>query len=693
MSVNSYIQLVNTIDDFAQNHMQIQRFKAEFTEQLPNFATQSEAYPILYMSPIGTQFLSNVDTFDVRFYAFDIIQKDRENINTILSDTNLILNDLKKWFTEGDNFIFDIVGDPSATPLNNALLDYAAGWQMDVRFNVPSYCVDEIPFSGSPQIPVDGIDVIYTRYLTCETVTGCTTFQEYIADAIAGNTGSDTYVTGGTYNQSNGIATFANNTGGTFNVSGFTLPMTDTYVTGGTYDSNTGIAEFTNSTGGTFTVGGFSTGEDIYWTSGSTWDGTNYPIKANNDSGLDATGPYAVAEGNATLAEGDASHAEGYQTTAIARYSHAEGNTTTASGIASHVEGEATTASGDGAHAEGNATTASGNNSHAEGYTTIANGNYSHAEGYQSTASGLYSHSEGYLSIASGQTAHAEGASTTAGGVYSHSEGFLTKASGATSHAEGNTTTAGGTASHSQNWGTKAMGQYSHAGGFQSTASGNTSFVHGNNSLATGASTIVLGDNILGTSSNTVYVPRLNINSLSGGTSVNNLGIDSSGFVVIAGTSSLPVVYKSTTDSAVSSGTTGVRLMKSQLIPAGTFQAGDVVTVKSRITKTNNNAVYGNLLYVNTASTITGAVVLATYNTTTVTVRFTQIKRDFAIKSATQTESFFVTTTSLTDENVAVQIPSLTNINWAIDQYIIFAVNSTSAADTFVHNYYIIEKL
>ena len=98
----------------------------------------------------------------------------------------------------------------------------------------------------------------------------------------------DIYVTGGTY--SSGTAVFTNNTGGTFNVSGFNtggssifsggtvngatnftngvtantfsattylgLP-TDIRVTGGTYTA--GTATFTNNTGGTFNVTGFIT--------------------------------------------------------------------------------------------------------------------------------------------------------------------------------------------------------------------------------------------------------------------------------------------------------------------------------------------------------------------------------------------------------------------------------------------------
>ena len=63
---------------------------------------------------------------------------------------------------------------------------------------------------------------------------------------------SDNTVTGGTYNSLTGVGTFTNNTGGTFNVSGFLVGYTDVEVTGSTYNNNT--FTFTNSTGGTFNV-------------------------------------------------------------------------------------------------------------------------------------------------------------------------------------------------------------------------------------------------------------------------------------------------------------------------------------------------------------------------------------------------------------------------------------------------------
>ena len=142
----------------------------------------------------------------------------------------------------------------------------------------------------------------------------------------------DIRVTGGTYNA--GTATFTNNTGGTFNVTGFStggsftgctvtgatnftnglsattisattyfnLP-TDVRVTGGTYSS--GTATFTNNTGGTFNVTGFSTGTTLgtYLTGASysnnvltftTNSGTSSTVTINTKTGLTVNGNITI---------------------------------------------------------------------------------------------------------------------------------------------------------------------------------------------------------------------------------------------------------------------------------------------------------------------------------------------------------------------------------------------------------------
>jgi len=262
-----------------------------------------------------------------------------------------------------------------------------------------------------------------------------------------------------------------------------------------------------------------------------------------------ATNTYALAEGQATLAQGNASHSEGISTqafgqgshaegaasTATGDYSHAEGDDSQAIGNASHSEGDSTVASGEDAHAEGNNTVASGLASHAEGIGTLASNTSTHAEGFSTSATGLYSHAEGYNNFASGTGSHAEGTNNTASGTgshaegynnfasgnYSHAEGYNNFASGSYSHAEGTNNTASGTRSHAEggfNWVsgsrshaegsfTRASGNYSHtegqsvsatsdashAEGFQTTAAGSYSHAQGNNTIASGIASHAAG--------------------------------------------------------------------------------------------------------------------------------------------------------------------------------------------------------
>ena len=351
------------------------------------------------------------------------------------------------------------------------------------------------------------------------------TFQVTGLNTGTGGTISDTYVTGGTPNNSTKQYTFTNNSGVTFNVVGLTNititgattnnstkqftftnntggtivlnGLTDITITGGTY--NSGTATFVNNTGGTFQVTGFNTGSSNIWTSGSSG---NFSIKAINNSTIDATGSYAVAEGDTTKAYGYASHAEGFGTIASGTSTHTEGSNTIATGTSAHAEGDTTKAYGYASHAEGNNSIASGNYSHTEGSNTIATGTSAHAEGDTTKAYGDYSHAEGSGSIASGYASHAEGINTTASGNYSHAEGSNTIATGTSAHAEGSNTIASyqfahaegfqtiasGSSAHAEGTQTIAGGDYSHAEGYQTKATNLFSHAEGDRTIATGTS-------------------------------------------------------------------------------------------------------------------------------------------------------------------------------------------------------------
>jgi hypothetical protein len=136
-----------------------------------------------------------------------------------------------------------------------------------------------------------------TSGLTCETLSGCSIIQD-IQTELSNFT--DVYVTGGTYN--NGTSIFKNNTGGTFNVSGYYTGGTDTFVTGYTYNNNT---------------------FRIYDNSGSTFDAT-----INTMTGLTVNGNFS-----ATTIYGDGSNITGLPTSGGLYAQTGDGLTITATTI------------------------------------------------------------------------------------------------------------------------------------------------------------------------------------------------------------------------------------------------------------------------------------------------------------------------------------------------------------------------
>lgn len=143
--MTSYQALINHIEAFYTDHLQVKKVGSDFNEQLPNFATKDERYPLIFITPIVASTTMDVNTISLEVYCLDIIQKDRANITVILSDCHQILVDLINYFNFSDDYSFDIVGSPSITPLNNQLLDYAAGWVMSLDVDISNWTNCQVP--------------------------------------------------------------------------------------------------------------------------------------------------------------------------------------------------------------------------------------------------------------------------------------------------------------------------------------------------------------------------------------------------------------------------------------------------------------------------------------------------------------------------------------------------------------------
>ncbi len=112
---------------------------------MSNLATKDERYPLVYVAPAGAIPDLDLNTLTIEVRCYDIIQKDRANITTILSDTNQILNDIFLFIKEGEDEALYTIDNPAMTPLNNDLLDYAAGWSMIFSLQLEGFNECEIP--------------------------------------------------------------------------------------------------------------------------------------------------------------------------------------------------------------------------------------------------------------------------------------------------------------------------------------------------------------------------------------------------------------------------------------------------------------------------------------------------------------------------------------------------------------------
>jgi hypothetical protein len=189
----SYLQAVNVIKTFADDHLQINRFDFEFKEQMQNLATLNEAYPFLYVVPLASDTITNVNEFEVEIYCVDRLQKDRTNVNYVVSDTNQILNDLVLWLEEGQDDI-EIVGTATQTPINNDLLDYVGGWVLRVRLQVEKIGLCEIPLGGEMPPPP-----------TCENATFQNSDESFVKMIASGDTYTSEDITVNVYDQNENL--------------------------------------------------------------------------------------------------------------------------------------------------------------------------------------------------------------------------------------------------------------------------------------------------------------------------------------------------------------------------------------------------------------------------------------------------------------------------------------------------------
>ena len=317
----------------------------------------------------------------------------------------------------------------------------------------------------------------------------------------------DVFVTGGTYSNVTGTATFRNTTGGTFNVSGFTTGTTiptEIFVTGGTSNSTGGTMTFTNTTGGTFTV----TGTTRPFSGGSGNCITSFYTN-NIHACTDEITVHNRVQSTGSDAQNTLSFAFGNNVQALSNYSHAEGEDTIASGQTSHAEGDNTISFGTYSHAEGVSTKTGTNLAYlATGLTSgvlYLSGTYGNVSSnftageymliddtnYGGVIQDSYVVSASTYSIFSGQTIiYLTDTSLTTAGT-----GFVLVGDTNSPNLWGGNMVMGGYGANSKGSSTNAIGRYTLSVGVSTSAIGNNSFASGKNTLSYGLHSFSTGLN------------------------------------------------------------------------------------------------------------------------------------------------------------------------------------------------------
>ena len=193
-----YNTVVNALEQFSANHLSLKRFKCSFFEQMDNFSTSENSFPILYAIPNDISFEYNIDVMSFRVYCVDVLQKDRSNEQTILNETLLILRDLNNWFKQNNYNNLNVLNNPRAIPVNNFLTEFTTGWYITIDVEVEGETNDcSIPFSNNFILTGITCDTQYVnQFLTCDTLLSCDGFIDLdneltnIYSILSGLTGS-----------------------------------------------------------------------------------------------------------------------------------------------------------------------------------------------------------------------------------------------------------------------------------------------------------------------------------------------------------------------------------------------------------------------------------------------------------------------------------------------------------------------
>lgn len=204
----TYNQLIKWFSDFADNHYQIKYFgNGDLWEAMESNQANHKLFPIMWVNPTQSRLEFPYMTTTFTVLCMDLVNKDESNENEVLSDMQLIMQDLRNTLNSPTyQNLFWVEKASTLTPFTEKFSGWVSGWQMDVTIKV-KWQIDNcaVPISGAPSI--DNVCRPVTIYDSNGTlVTTVASGGSYIISASAvatvknsDNTFSQTIASGATY--------------------------------------------------------------------------------------------------------------------------------------------------------------------------------------------------------------------------------------------------------------------------------------------------------------------------------------------------------------------------------------------------------------------------------------------------------------------------------------------------------------
>jgi hypothetical protein len=155
----------------------------------------------------------------------------------------------------------------------------------------------------------------------------------------------------------------------------------------------------------------------------------------------------------------------------------------------------------------------------------------------------------------------------------------------------------------------------------------------------------------------------------------------------------LPIIYKDLNNQTAVTGVTTNTKVVSVLIPANTITVGNIIEIKARAGKTGAAGIATLRVYANTADSIVSPAptLLTTTALASIATNYIGIDRSAIVKSSTITQTAQANASIPSDAAVGTASLTNSNIDWTVNQYIIFALQNGAAGDSTVLSYYQIE--